>query len=285
MIYLLLSVLASTIIFIIFNLFKRYNVVILQAIVINYVIAAAMGFSKVERNIYIETFFEANWFYGAILLGIVFITIFNFMALTSSEWGISVASVASKLSVAIPVTAAIFLYADSVTFLKIVGILLAFIGVFLASIKQVEHRAKGARIWLPVAVFIGSGFIDTFMKYNQEKWLSPQDEPLFLSIIFSVAFMSGIALLTIKRQLLHFQFKSVLWGIALGVPNYFSMEFLLKALQTEGVESSVVFPLNNMGIVLCSSVLAWLFLKEHLSIKNWIGIALSALAIVLIGLS
>ena len=46
--------------------------------------------------------------------------------------------------------------------------------------------------------------------------------------------------------------------------------------------SSAIIPINNMGIVLFSALAAWLLFKEKLSVTNWLGILLSAVAIALI---
>lgn len=70
----------------------------------------------------------------------------------------------------------------------------------------------------------------------------------------------------------------------MGVVNYGSIYFIWKALAQDGVESSMVFPVANMGVVAASTLAGWLIFKEHLSPKNWLGIALSIFAIALIAL-
>ena len=83
-----------------------------------------------------------------------------------------------------------------------------------------------------------------------------------------------------KKQV--FQLKNLLAGILIGIPNYFSIWCLVHFLQ-EGIwPSSASIPVNNMGIVLFSSVTAWILFKERLSKVNWIGIVLSLIAIYLI---
>jgi len=79
--------------------------------------------------------------------------------------------------------------------------------------------------------------------------------------------------------------KSLLFGLVLGIPNYFSIYILLKALEGSGLESSIVFPINNMGVVLVSTLISLIWFGEKLSIKNYIGVAISILAISLIAFS
>ena len=64
------------------------------------------------------------------------------MAMTAQKNGVSVASVAGKMSVVVPVLFGVFLYNESVTFLKIIGILIALIAVYLASVKEEKRIIK-----------------------------------------------------------------------------------------------------------------------------------------------
>jgi uncharacterized membrane protein len=76
--------------------------------------------------------------------------------------------------------------------------------------------------------------------------------------------------------------KTIIAGILIGVPNYFSIWCLIHFLQQSPYTASAGIPLNNLGIVLFSTLAAYLFFKEKLSLINWLGIALSAIAIFVI---
>ncbi|MEM9680265.1 MAG: hypothetical protein AAF901_08060 [Bacteroidota bacterium] len=96
MIYLLLSILSSTAIFVIFRSLKKYNINTLQVIVVNYMTACVCGVIHYEGSLNLNSILNSKWFYGAFMLGFLFISIFNVMAQTSQRNGLSVASVASK---------------------------------------------------------------------------------------------------------------------------------------------------------------------------------------------
>lgn len=68
----------------------------------------------------------------------------------------------------------------------------------------------------------------------------------------------------------------------IGIPNYFSIWCLVHFLQESPWQTSASIPVNNMGIVLFSAVVAWILFKERLTKINWLGILLSLVAIYLI---
>ena len=284
MIYLLLSIAASTLLFIIFKLFNVYKINTFQAIVANYAVACIYGLMSYDSEINISEIINSNWFYGAIGLGFLFISVFNLMALTAQKNGLSVASVASKMSVIIPVIFGVYVYNESAGFQKVIGIILALVAVYLASVKSKTTINFKKNLALPLLVFIGSGIIDTSIKYLETKYVPENGIPIFSATIFSFALTIGILMVIYKIIRKQFQFdpKSIIGGIVLGIVNYYSIFSLLKALNTEGNESSTLFTINNVGIVMLSTLVGLLVFKEHISRKNWIGIGLAIVSIILV---
>lgn len=284
MFYLLLSILFSTLLVVIFKLFDKYRIPTFQAIVFNYLTAAALGFSFTGLDISINELTHRYWFPNAVLIGILFIALFYVIALTAQQISVSVASVANKMSVVIPVGAAFYLYSDTATWSKIGGIILALLGVVLASVKKEESKFNLRAYFWPILLFVGSGFLDTYMKYTQHYYLSDADTIYFIPVLFSIAAFTGIIILFWQLALnpSKFQWKSFPAGIILGICNYASIYFLLKSLQIPNMESSVLFSLNNVGIVIASAFISHFVFKNYLSRNNWIGVVLSVIAIILI---
>ena len=280
MIYLSLSILSSTAIFILFKLFDKYNVNTLHAIVVNYITAGTCGIVFSEQGISFPAIVNSSWIYAAIALGFLFISIFNVMALTAQKNGLSVASVASKMSVIIPILFGIIIYKESIGTQKITGIILALVAVFLTSIKQKDDTVLTQSIYLPLLLFFGSGIIDTSVNH-----FAPDGNiPLFLTVIFAVAGSIGIAISVYKvlQQKAKFKIKAIPFGLALGVVNYGSMYFLLKALRIDGFESSNIFTINNVAIVGVSALVGLILFKEQISKQNWLGILIAIASIILV---
>lgn len=286
MIYLLLSVLSSTVIFIVFRLYTKFGINTLQAIIVNYFIACTVGyFGYIDGSSNISQVPSQEWFPGALMLGVLFITVFNLAAITTQKSGLSVVAVATKMSVAIPVLFGIFLYNESTGFLKILGIILALVAVYLTSIKSKEGISiKYKNLIFPLLVFVGSGIIDTSLKYLETSYVSETDVGLFSSTIFATAGLIGIIILIIQGFMgkLSISFRNILGGIALGIPNYYSIYFLVMALRSEGFESSTIFTLNHVAIVTLSTLVGIFLFKEHLIRKNWIGLAIAVISIILV---
>lgn len=285
MIYLLLSILSSTVIFVVFRLYNRYGINTLQAIIVNYYVACTVGFLGYIEADRLSGLTSEGWFPGILVLGAMFISVFYLAAITTQRSGLSVVSVATKMSVAIPVFCGIFLYNESTGFFKILGIFLALAAVYLTSIKSKKGISiKKKNLIFPLLVFLGSGIIDTTIKFLETTYVAEEDVGFFSSSIFAVAGLIGTSILVGQGFMgkLKLEGKNILGGIALGIPNYFSIYFLVMALRNPMFESSVLFTINNVGIVLASTLLGITLFKEELIRKNWIGVILAIIGILMV---
>ena len=129
-----------------------------------------------------------------------------------------------------------------------------------------------------------SGLLDTLIKYVEKLFITQENNNQYLINTFSVAFMVGLVLLLFQiiSRNIRFQPRALLAGVVIGIPNYFSIWCLMKVLKEYPNLSSVVIPVNNMGIVLLSALVAWLFFREKLTVINWAGIILALLAVLMI---
>ncbi len=283
MLDLALSILFSSLIFIIFKLFDVYKVQTLYAIIINYFTACIVGFLFYNEKIIPSSIPQKPWFIGALLLGILFILVFNLMGKTSQKIGLSAASVATKMSLVIPVLLGIYLYNEKLNIFKTTGILLALTAVYLASIKEQKTKFNLKMLLLPFLVFIGSGTIDASIKYLEENYVTESEVPLFSSFLFLSAGLFGVVFITtrITKYPLKINLKNIIAGVFLGIPNFFSIYYIIRALRNPAFTSSSIFTINNVSIVLFTTLIGILFFKEKLSLKNWTGIGLAVASIIL----
>ena len=284
MIYLLLSIVFNAVLFVIIKLFARFNIDALQALVVNYFVAFLVGLFFLDNSLAPKEIINHDWFKGSILLGFVFISTFYATTLTSQRNGLSVASVASKMSVIIPITLGVILYNESLGFVKIIGILLALIAVYFTSKKETGEVQQATSLVFPALVFLGAGTIDASLKYLQTYHVPASQIGLFSTVTFFCAFSVGvltILFLTIRGQI-KFSGRNILGGIALGLPNYFSLYYLVKMLEAKAFQSATLFTIHNISIVLVSTFVGILFFKEKISLRNAFGIGLALFALYLV---
>ena len=279
MIYLILCILFSSAIFIIFKYFEHFGISVFQAIVTNYIVAFFVGIASFEGSLNQLNLDTISWVPGALYLSILFIVVFNIMGLTSQQNGVSVASVASKMSIVIPILFGIYVYKETVVFIQWFGILLALLAVYLTASPSKQESNKGT-LKFPLLLFLGSGIIDTSIKYIQNTFVPEYHLPLFSASIFGGAAVLGAIWLLISKTPINR--KSIIGGIVLGIPNYYSIYFLLKALDSKFYASGVIFTMNNISIVVLTALLGFFIFKEKLTLKNSLGIAVAIISILLI---
>jgi len=169
MIYLILSIIFSTSLVLIFKLFDRFNINNFQAIVFNYITAAFICYLTLTEPININSITSEGWLPYSIMIGLMFISLFNLIAYSVQNVGISVTSVANKISLCIPVIFAFIYYGDSVSLIKVIGITLALFAVYFTS-KNNEKKASFNSILfiVPIVLFVGSGLLDVIFIHSLE---------------------------------------------------------------------------------------------------------------------
>lgn len=290
MIFLIGSIILSSYLTLSFKVVEKLGLNTFQVIVFNYITCVITG-SFVNGHFPINTgTIEQPWFKWACLMGATFIILFNIIAFTTQRLGVAVASVANKLSLVIPFIFSIILYNEKATFLKITGVVIALVSVlFTCWPSKQQHSAHNKKIplWIslvPAILFLGSGLLDTMIKYVEQAFINESNNNEYLITAFAAAGTIGTVLLIFSfitgKQV--FSPKALLMGTAIGIPNYFSIWCLMQVLKDYASNSSAIIPINNMGIVLFSTLVAgWLF-KEKLSRLNWTGVLLAIAAIALI---
>jgi drug/metabolite transporter (DMT)-like permease len=286
MIYLILCILSSTLILVVFKTMNRLRIRTLDAIVINYLAASALGMLTGRSAGF--TPFDRDWFLMSLILGIMFVFMFNVIGYSARVAGVTVTSLTTKLSVVVPVLFSILMFGENISFLKISGMILALAAIVMIVYRPRqpgESRSELKRlIWLPVILFFGAGFIDSFIKYAQEIYV-PGDEILaFSTSTFMIAAITSIGFRIASRSGIEENkwHRLVAGGIALGLVNFGSLYFLVMAFESERFDSSVVFGINNIGIVMLSVLAGMVLFREKTTKLNKAGILLAIVSILIL---
>lgn len=283
MIFLLLSIISSTAIAIIFKLMANKNIELLPVIVLNYFSAFIAGILLFKGNLSINYILSSDWIYISILIGSLLIIGFYLIGYTTQKAGIAITTIANKMSVIIPISFSILYFAESLSSLKVIGIILALASVLMAVYKKNNSDSKTFSL-LPILMFLVIGIIDSAVKLAQHSYVSQEDVSLFSAFSFGLAGIIGITSIGVQNKHWKSFTNPLVWlfGILIGLANFGSMYFLILSLNKSGLDSSIVYGVNNIGIILISIILAVLFFREKLSRVNIIGVLLALISVLIL---
>lgn len=287
--FLLLCILSSTAIFITFKIINRLRIPAFPVIVINYFAATLLGLLVYSGDTGLASIPGSRWLPISIIIGIMFILMFFLVAFSTKKAGISVTTVAGKMSVIFPIVFSLIIDpSDQLTLLKTAAVIIALGGVVLTVYKPNGDSLERSIIYIPLLLFVGMGLVDSLVKLAQQEFVSDEDTALFSAILFLNAFFSGLIAAAFYRKHRRCFLKGAVWGwgLLLGTVNFGSIYFLVRALHyvsTSGtqMDSSVIFGANNISVVALSVLVGLLVFREKLTHLNWIGVALSVLALLL----
>lgn len=290
MFYLLLCILSSTVVLITFKLLKRFSVNNFSAIIINYLAASVAGFFLAKGEISGLYLLGVTHILLMVGMGVLFIVMFHFLGKSTQKAGVAITSVAAKMSVIIPIIVSVQIDPnDKINSLRVIGITLALVAVILLVIPQKREKFKPVKTYLPLIIFIGIGTVDSSVKVAQQYFVTNELNPLFNAVVFAMAGITGSLLLPFNTHAVRDfkKLKTWLLGTLLGLANFGSMFFMVAALNHVGskgnpLEGSILFGINNLGVVLAGTLVGLLMFGERPSKTNLTGIALSVLAIVIL---
>lgn len=156
----------------------------------------------------------------------------------------------------------------------------------IMAIILVSYQGKGQnknlrQYWyLPILVFFGSGLIECMLFYIEEKGFVSNSGLRFASTLFLLAGVWGILTILIRYRT-SFSLQDVIAGVMIGIPNFFTIYLIIKGLEL-GWEGSVLFPMNNVGVIVLTSIIGLFLFREKLNSLNKVGLLLSIIAVYLL---
>ena len=282
MIYLILAIIFSTGVFVAMRLFERFKLDNHQALMWNYVFASGTGFMMCKEFDTLPQLIGEPWFGLSILTGFWFIFTYLLMTASTQRSGVTVTSLSSKLSVVLPILAGVIMLGERLNLVASTGIVLALVALVLVLGGKKETGGKSNKKWLlPVFIFFGTGTGDILMKITEQQ-NTAGNLGFMIAFIYFIALVFGviIVLWDILRGKSSWQWKNAAGGIGLGVINYFSTFSVYNAMRC--FDNVVLFPIYNIGVVSLTALVGWMFFKEKLTWKNYVGLVLAVAAVILI---
>ncbi len=236
-------------------------------------------------------------------VGVLLIAGFFLLSYATEVAGMSLAIGVMRVSVVIPFIASWWVWQEVPSVAQGVGMVLAGVGFFLLAHKKrapdpvagvgagavqgpsVNTMLQGVD-WYAFGVlaltFVVGGSVDLSMKTFEEHFGATNSQVLFLLLAFGAAFLIGATIVgaRIAQGKRWPSSQTIGWGVVLGVANYGSLEFLLRAVAE--LPGPFVFPANNIAIMVLSAGIGVFGWKERLTIVNKIGIGCAVLALILL---
>ncbi len=285
MIFLLLAILCSAGLPLLFRAFDDWRVNLFWAIPVNYFACIVVGTIFAPAPADVSALLSQPWSFLAMLQGFILAVNFYLLAYTAQRAGVSVAVLASRLSVAIPAILAFLLYGDSFNAVKTVGLAAALSSLYLCTATGQDFGVTRAwlRRLLPILVFFMFGCHFTLLKFTQARYLDSSSYHVYVTTSFCFALLTSVAIGLAKiRTRVGVRSGDLIAGGVLGLINYGAIYFLVKVLSLEGWQSSQLFPIYSVGVVSVSSLLAMILFKERLSRLKTFGLVIGLMAVALL---
>ena len=277
MLYLLLAILSSTAVAVLIRLSGKYSQNGMTMLAANYLMCTAAagvlaGWPPIPSGEGLAFTVAAGAFSGVLyLLGFVL------LRWTMARAGVVLPATFQKLGVMLPTLAAITVFRETPQWTQLAGVAIAAAAILVMQ----ERSEKADRRNLPalLALLVVCGGCDLMAKVF-EHWGNAAHNDHYLLYTFVTAFLLCAALCLYKRQ--GITRGDVLCGLAIGVPNYMSARFLLRALtQLDGV---VVYPTFSAGTIIAVTAVGVLCFREQISRRKALALAMVLTALVLLNL-
>ena len=223
----------------------------------------------------------------AIILGIIsgflYVETYTLLQWNLTRNGAVLSETFMKLGVLVPTVLAITWFHETPGVAQVIGLVLAVAAILLINLeKRPEDAGQGggrsAKPGLVVLLLSGGicdGLSKVFEVYGNSALASH-----YLLYLFAAAFLFCSVRMLIRRE------KpgrwDVLYGVLIGVPNYFSARFLLEALSS--VKAVIAYPTYSVGSILLVMAFGLFLFRERLTRRQYVAIGIILAALVLLNI-
>lgn len=279
MFFLLLAMMASSVLAIVLrylNTGYAYGVYF-----INYVTCAVLAFATLEGKT-LWTGDPTPLWLGAVA-GFFYLSSLAAYGYSIHKNGAILSSMFTRLGVLVPIFLSILLFHERPTLAQGLGVGLAVLAaVVMNGLPQKHQRSPGGKTIYPLALALAlllNGASDSMSKIFTQLGRR-QDDGLFVFYIFLFAGLFTLALLLKERR--PFTRRELLFGVLVGVPNFFSSRLLLAAL-TE-LPAFLVYPSYSVGVILIVSLVSFFLFRERLGRRQLGAVGMILASLVLLNL-
>jgi multidrug transporter EmrE-like cation transporter len=221
------------------------------------------------------------WCLG-LFVGVMYVLSLWLFNRSISATGLALSTTLMRLSSALPTLGSLILFAEKTNPYQMIGLILAFACLPLASKEPLRLGQAGKEAWKGMLwgmlLFSVYGMTDFTFKIQAE--LEPLTNPSsFMATIF------GTALLLTIPQLFKGARPStscIFWGVVLGTTNVLTTYFWIRTLVH--LPGSVAYPTLGLGVIALTTLASLLIWREKLRSANYAFLVLASTSVLLINL-
>jgi len=278
MIYLVLAVASSALISILMRISAGKVKADISMLAVNYLTcgllgAAYAGFKLLGAH---SSGFSLAAGMGA-ATGVLYLAGFVLLQYNTRKNGVVLSSVFMKLGLLVPMLLSVLLFAELPNLLQSIGFLLAIGAIVLINYEK-GTAFSGTR--LPLILMLLAGGSGDAMSKVFEVYGNASGADLFLFYTFVSAFVLCVVLIFVKKE--RIDKYSILFGVLVGIPNFFSAKFLLMSLGS--LSAVIVYPTFSVATILVVTVAGVCLFKERLKKNQWAALAVILAALVMLNI-
>ena len=212
-----------------------------------------------------------------VINGFLFLAGFALLQSNTRRNGVVLSSIFMKLGLLVPMVVSVVFFRETPTVVQIIGFCAAIVAIILINYRKGNGKSKAR--WSLLLLLLAGGSCDAMSKVYEQLGSSALSAQ-YLFYTFVVAFLLCLAWMAKRKEACGV--KEILFGLLLGIPNFYSARFLLSSLQS--VPAVIAYPTFSVGTILVVTLAGVAFFKEKLSRRQWIALGIILLALVLLNL-
>ena len=280
MIYLILAILCSAGVSIFMRASEKYCQGHYGILLMNYVVCVLAGLILTGRGL---TQTDGKGMPVTIVFGVVTGLLYcgSFILL---QWnvrknGVILSSTFMKLGVIVPAVLAVVWFGERPGWNQGLGFILAITAILMIHLEKGKIRTEKAYTIGLLLLLLGGGLRDSMAKFY-DVYGNPGLGSFFLMLSFLVSgIISGILVFRGREKITKYE---VLFGVLIGIPNYFSARFLLWALAD--IPAVITYPTYSIAAMALIGAVGVLMFREKLTKRQWGAYLLVILAVGLLNM-
>ncbi len=278
MIYLIFALVCSALVSIIMRVSEKYDSGNVGMLFANYIVCLIIPIAECGvGNIFPKVSGLDFTLKLGMLNGVLYLLGFVFLQINTRKNGVVMSSVFMKLGVLVPIVVSVFLFGEIPDVVQITGFLLAITAIILINFEK-EQTNLEFKLGLILMLLAGGGG-DALSKVYEE--LGGQDlSNQFLLYTFLTALILCFGIVIYQKEKVGK--KEILWGALIGIPNYLSTKFLLRALSS--VPAVIAYPTYSIASLVLVTVVGLFLFKETMGLRQKIAMGIIFVALILLNI-